>query len=130
MCGDLAREYPTGHSGAITWVADAADMPWQDPTLRPALRRLGLPHFEQEAWVLILRYNRNDLNRTLHVPRALDGINCPGFAVQTDCDAPTGMTKPTPEAGEGALGYPEAVHRTTMMNTSVIDLRQIDGLTS
>ena len=130
LCGDLAQEYPTGHPGGITWVGDAAEIPWQDDTLRPALRGLGLPQFEEEAWVLILRYNRNDLNPTLHVPRALDGINSPGFAVQTDCDAPTGMTKPTPEAREGTLGYPEAIHRSTMMNISVIDLRQIDGHTS
>ncbi len=130
LCSDLAQEYPTGHSGGIAWVADAADVPWQDDRLRPVLRRLGLPHFEHDIWVLMLRYNRNDLNRTLHVPRAFDGINCPGFAVQTDCDAPTGMTRPTPEAGEGSLGYPEAVHRNRMMKISVIALRQIDGHTS
>ena len=55
-------------------------------------------------------YNREDTERTLHVPRALDGVNQPLFQVVDDPSADCGWTKPADGTDED--GLPEAVHRS------------------
>jgi len=127
LCEELQAEYPTGQPEHITWVADDGEMPEPLAGLRDVLRRCGLQKFEGQTWVLILRYNRVDVPESLHVPRVLDAVDQPRFDVQTDCDAPTGRTKPTEKADAGAAGYSEAVHRSDSIPMQQVELRRIDG---
>lgn len=86
-----------------------------------------MPHFEEEAWTLVLSYNREVVADGLFVPRALDGIENLPFRVQEDCSASAGLTEPTAEAGSGARGYPEAVHRSAIVAVDAVSLKAING---
>jgi len=128
LCDELASDCSTGYPNGVTWVADAHEVPWNKPDLREILRGLGLPHFENQIWVQVLRYNRADIKpKKLHVPRTLDAIDNPDFDVAVDCNATTGITKPTLEAEVGTTGYREAVHRTCNTTMETLEIKRIDG---
>ena len=127
FCLELAQVLQVGFPNRIAWVSDAGQVPWDAPGLRQVLRCLGLPQFEGIAWTFVLRYNRVDLPRTMHVPRAFDGIGNWPFRVEEDCSAPSGTTRPTKEAGADATGYPEAVHRSTEVPVRAVELKAIDN---
>ena len=102
-----------GNQLQIVWITDFAEIENRliDP---PALANwLGL---DADRYIVCV-YNREDTGRTLHVPRALDGVNQPLFEVVDDPAADCGWTKPTDGSKEG--GWPEAVHR----NCSVVPQR-------
>ena len=94
-----------GNKLQIVWVTDFAEIEnkLNDPT---ALTNwLGI---DAHRYILCV-YNREDTGRTLHVPRALDGVDRPLFQVVDDPAADCGWTKPADGSEEG--GRPEAVHR-------------------
>ncbi|MFP4500940.1 MAG: hypothetical protein ACLFTT_08070 [Candidatus Hydrogenedentota bacterium] len=127
LCRALEDRVQVGRSDGIACVADSAQVPWDVPSLRQTLRCLGIPNFETESWVIVLRYPREKVPCGLQVPRALDGIDHPPFRLQEDCTAKAGMTKPIPEAGDGARGYPEAIHRSEIIDMLTVDIRPING---
>ena len=122
---DLGRDLRVGRDEGVAWVTDDTVLPGTNAPLRTIVQRLGLTHFKDDAWLIVLRYNRDDVPHSLHVPRSLDAMGHPAFEVQTDCSAPVGMTKPLPEAPEGVVGCPEAVHRSTRVRVAGMEARYI-----
>lgn len=88
--------------------------------------RLGLPELKAERFCLVFEYERSVTKRTLHVPRAFDGIGNPQFEAVPDCDADSGMTRPVEFPPE--QGLPEAIHKhCELANGSeiMIEVREI-----
>lgn len=94
-----------GNELQVVWVTDVAQIEGLREDINQIIIRLGLP---PDRYVLC-EYNREDTNRTLHVPRALDAVNQPLFEVVVDCSADYGRTRVI--GGSAEEGLPEAVHR-------------------
>lgn len=109
-----AAEVLVGHPRKcpIVWLADADDVQWTAGNTSRTLDRLGLDMGPSVHDVMITQLNRDELAKSLHVPRALDATDNPLFQVNTDCDANSGFTRPIGKAAEdGESGLPEAVTR-------------------
>lgn len=85
------------------------------------LGRLGIEKLNNLCLVII--YERNDLKRTLHVPRVFDAIDLPKFRPVSDCSAPSG--KSLPVDGNIKEGLPEAVHRYSVVKLKVLEIGEI-----
>ena len=71
----------------------------------------------------MLVYNRNDMAKGLHVPRALDALFSPGFLPELDCQAGQGKTLPLDkDAGEG---LPEAIHEYCQVQMEKFEVGEI-----
>lgn len=95
-----------GNKLQVVWVTDFARIETLLNDLPQIANRLGL----QADRYILCAYNREDTDRSLQVPRALDGVDNPGFQVVVDCSADYGRTRPV--NGPPEQGLPEAVHRS------------------
>ena len=95
-----------GNLVQVVWVTDFAAINGDLNNLAEVANRLGIT---ADRCVLCV-YNRGETHRTLHVPRALDGIDHPRFRVVDDPSAKHGRTVPI--SGSPDEGLPEAVHRS------------------
>jgi hypothetical protein len=99
VSGDPSRQAYDEYDGPVNpgnvlqvvWVADFTEIEdgLNDP--RALANSLGIDAARQ----IVCVYNRDDTGKTLHVPRALDGVNLPKFKVVDDLAADCGWTKPT-----------------------------------
>ena len=101
--GELTLAHPRG----VAWVTDVVAVGLPLPAYASLIDRLGLSHLFGDRAGIAFRYPRA-VAPPLHLPRSLDAVGHPPFAIEEQCDASSGRTKPL---SVGLPGLPEAVHR-------------------
>lgn len=101
----------TGGRSGPAFVTDVAQVPVPTPTFAQFQDLLGLVFADGNRTLGILwRYPRTALaiqGHRLCLPRSLDGLDYPPFAMERDCTAPHGRS----QRPNGQFGLPEAIHQ-------------------
>lgn len=100
-------EVAVADNRGVAWVTDAAGLGLPLPPYSLIADQLGLSHLFGDRAGIIFRYPRAKAP-PLHLPRSLDAVGHPPFAIVEDCDASAGRTR---QLSNGRPGLPEAVHR-------------------
>ncbi len=94
------------HRKGVAWVTDSDQLGSPAPSLSEAADALGLHDLRTEPAGILFRYERTKVGQQ-HLPRSLDALENPPFAMKTDCNLPHGTTR---RISTGADGLPEAIH--------------------
>lgn len=100
-------EFGLAHLRGIAWVTDVVTVGLPLPPYASIVDQLGLSHLVGDRAGIVFRYPRAAAP-PLHLPRSLDALGHPPFAIEEECDALSGTTK---RLSDGQPGLPEAVHR-------------------
>ncbi len=113
----------------IVWVTDYDNEAVRDlisemrRVPRRLIERLGITGMEKEDRCLVVVYRRSEMVESIHVPRALDGIDNPQFGPTVNCHSPHGITRPLD--GNNEDGLPEAVHRHTTVKVTQFEVGEL-----
>ena len=102
----------------IVWVADNEET--EQIGLEELIDRSGLRHLENEERCLKVVYRREQIEKSLHLPRSFDGINYGQFDVVENCSADAGKTLPLNPPYERGLS--EAVHRGCEVEPEIFEV--------
>ena len=112
-----------GNRIGIVWVTDHEQVKPLLADLRQLADRLGLELDAALSRIIICVYARSGTPESLHVPRALDGLDQVLFRVNLDCSAPCGFTRLASDPN--MWGLPEAVHRSCSVTPQTWSYRRI-----
>ncbi len=113
-----------GNQIDVVWVTDFERVEPLFDDFAGLLDRLGWSEAASDMGrCVVVAYHREQVGRTIHVPRSLDAMGHPEFDVIEDCSAEMGMTKPITAPRE--MGLPEAVHRGCTVVPSRWEMRRI-----